>query len=102
MANDDLHSLSFNLPSSIGSTSRIPILVIEDYEVWALHFENYILGIEEHGSTIWHAMTTETYKYSLTKKEVKTKKDYDEIIADNPANDKKIKLMCTLKAMRII
>ena len=72
MANDDLHSLSFNLPSSIGSTTRILILFPYDYEVLALHFEDYVLGIEEHGSTIWHAIDEETYKYLVTKKKVKT------------------------------
>ena len=55
MANDDLHSLSH-------STTRILILFPEDYEVWALHFEDYILGIKEHGSSIWHGMTIETCK----------------------------------------
>ena len=60
--NDDPHSLTFNLPSSIGSTARIPILFPEDYEVWTLHFEDYVLGIDTHGSRICHAMTSETYK----------------------------------------
>ena len=52
MAYEDLHSLSFNLSSNIGSMKRITILFPDDYEFWALHFEDYVLGIEEHGSII--------------------------------------------------
>lgn len=51
MPKEDSHSILFNLHGSIGSTNRIPIP--EDYEVWALHFEDYVLGIETHGSSIW-------------------------------------------------
>ncbi|XP_023760202.1 uncharacterized protein LOC111908619 [Lactuca sativa] len=46
---EDLNTLSFNLSSSIGSTPRIPILFPQDYEVWVLHFEDYVLGLEDHG-----------------------------------------------------
>ncbi|KAI3499728.1 hypothetical protein L1887_35537 [Cichorium endivia] len=63
MAHDDPHSQSFNLSSNIGSTTRISILFTNDYEVWALHFEDYVLGIEEHGSTIWQLSQL---KHSLT------------------------------------
>ena len=102
MANEDIHSFSFNLPSSIGSKTWIHIVFPEDYEFWDLHFEGYVLGIEEHGSSIWHAMSIETYQYSETNKEVKTQADCDAIITDNPTKDEKIKMMFNLTALRII
>lgn len=37
-----------NLPSGIRSNTHIPILFPKDYEVWAMHFEDYIIGIEDH------------------------------------------------------
>ncbi|KAI3700159.1 hypothetical protein L2E82_44778 [Cichorium intybus] len=43
MPHDDQHTQSFNLSSSIGSTAKIPILFNQDYEVWALNFEDYVL-----------------------------------------------------------
>ena len=63
-----------------------------------------MLGIETHGSSIWHAINVETYKYSEMKKEVKTQADCVAIIAKHPdtINDKKEKLMCNLKVMIII
>ena len=104
MPNDNPHSLLFNLPSAIGSKTRIPILFPEDYEVWALHFADYVLGIEEHGSNIWHAMMVETYKYSGTKKEIKSQDDYNAIIVEHNdiPNNEKDKMICDLKPMRII
>jgi len=102
--NDDPHSLSFNLSSSIGSTNRIPILFSNDYEFWALHFEDYVLGIEDTGSSIWHSITEGTYGHTVTKKVVKTLAEYNKAVADhqNITADEKIKLMSNVKAMRII
>ena len=57
MQPEDLYTLSFNLSSNIGSTTRILILFHQDYEVWALHFEDYVQGLEDNGSLIWEAMT---------------------------------------------
>ncbi|XP_052626862.1 uncharacterized protein LOC128133449 [Lactuca sativa] len=96
MAHKDPHSLSFNLSSSIGSTIRIPILFPNDYEVWALHFEDYVLGLEDYGSTIWHAITQETYKHMDTKMQIKT------LVEHTVPQDEKDKLMSNIKAMRII
>ncbi|CAI9294739.1 unnamed protein product [Lactuca saligna] len=45
---------------------KIPILFPRDYEVWALHFDDYVLGIEEHGLTIWQAMIQETLSHTAT------------------------------------
>lgn len=101
MPNDDLHSFSFNLPCSIGSTTRIPIIFPEDYKFWALYFEYYVMGIQTHGTSIWQAMTVVTYKYSGSREEVKTQVDYDAIIAENIEipNDEKAKQQFNLKAM---
>nr|KAJ0224580.1 hypothetical protein LSAT_V11C100011640 [Lactuca sativa] len=100
----DPHALSFNLSSSIGSTTKIPILFPEDYEAWALHFEDYVLGIIEHGSTIWQTITQETFTYLVTIQAIKTLADYNALIIkhNNVPNDEKNKLMCNIKAMRII
>ena len=46
MSKEDSHSVTFNVPSNIGSTLSILILFPEDYKFWVLHFENYVLGIE--------------------------------------------------------
>ena len=82
MQQEDPHSLSFNLYSNIGSTTRIPILFPRDYEVWALHFEDYVLGIEEHGATIWQAMTQETFSHTCTRRLIKTLSDYNALILE--------------------
>jgi len=104
MSHDDPHSLSFNLSSSVGSTNWIPILFPNDYEVWALHFEDYVLGIDDIGSSIWHSITEGTYEHTETKKVVKTLSNYHKVVADhaNIMVDKKNKLMSNVKAMRII
>lgn len=52
MSKEDSHSISFDLHGAIGSTNRILIFFPKDYEVWALHFEDYVLGIETRGSSI--------------------------------------------------
>ena len=77
------HTLSFNLSSSVRSTTRIHILFLQDYEVWALHFEDYVLGLEEHGSTIWEAITMQTFSHTTTRLIVKTQADYNAILVDH-------------------
>ncbi|KAI3740017.1 hypothetical protein L2E82_30433 [Cichorium intybus] len=104
MAHDDHQTQSFNLSSSISSTTRIPILFTHDYEVWALHFEDYALGIEEHGETIWQAITEGTFVHTTTRRVIKTLKEYNDILVahTNIPQDEKDKLMCNIKAFRII
>ncbi|KAI3767848.1 hypothetical protein L2E82_18277 [Cichorium intybus] len=104
MAFDDSHTQSFNLSSSIGSTTRTPILFTQEYEVWALHFEDYVLGIEEHGATIWQAITEETHVHTDTRRVIKTLKEYNNLLVThtNIPQDEKDKLMCNIKAFRII
>lgn len=69
----DSHVNSINLSSGIRSTTRIPILFSNDYEVWALHFEDYVLGLEDHSSLIWDAITKEMFAHSGTKRLSKLK-----------------------------
>ena len=104
MLNEDPHSLSFNLSSIIGSTTRIPILFPQDYKVWALHFEDYVLGIEEHGSTIWQAMTQDTFSHTTTRRVIKIRVDYNALVVEHTIvpQDEKDKLLSNIKAMRII
>ncbi|KAI3496474.1 hypothetical protein L1887_38838 [Cichorium endivia] len=103
MTQEDQHTQSFNL-SRIGSTNRILVLFTNDYEVWALHFEDYVLGIEEHGSIICHAITVETYAHTGTRRVIKTLKEYNDLLVahTNIPQDEKDKLMCNIKAFRII
>ncbi|KAI3508867.1 hypothetical protein L1887_23887 [Cichorium endivia] len=104
MAHEDSHLLSFNLSRSIKSTTRIPILFPSDYEVWAFHFDDYVLGIEEHGATIWQAMTEEAYAHTVSRKIIKTLGDYNVLLVDhlNTPLDEKNKFRSNIKAMRII
>ena len=83
MTHEDPHSLSFNLLSNIGCTTRIPILFPEDYEVWALHFEDYVLGIEEHRTTIWPTMTQETNSHTGTRKLIKSLANYNALVLEH-------------------
>ena len=64
--NDGSHINSINLSSSIGSTTRIPIMFPNDYEVWALNFEDYVLGLEDNGYLIWEAITVQTFTHTGT------------------------------------
>lgn len=64
MSKDDSHSNSFNQSSIIGSTTRISILFLEDYEVWVLHFKDYITGTETHGSRISQSIIEGPHQYA--------------------------------------
>lgn len=52
MSKEDYQIVGFNPSSSIGYNTRGPTLFLDDYEVWKLHFEDYITGIEKDGSYI--------------------------------------------------
>lgn len=101
---EDPYTLSFNLSSSIGSTTMIPIIFPQDYEVWALHFEDYILGLEEHGTLIWETMTVETFMYSGTRKSLRLKLNTTNffLMLRTLHKMKKDKLLSNIKPMRII
>ena len=45
----------FNLANSIGSSSKVPTLFPDDYEIWALHMEDYLQGLE-NGYLIWKSV----------------------------------------------
>ncbi|KAL4578457.1 hypothetical protein LXL04_014580 [Taraxacum kok-saghyz] len=46
----------FNLANSIGSSSKVPTLFPDDYEIWTLHMEDYLLGLE-NGYLIWKSVS---------------------------------------------
>jgi hypothetical protein len=104
MAQDDPHSVGYNLINSIGSTNRIPILYPNDFEMWILHMEDYVLGSDSHGSTIWHAMTIGPYQHAATRSTIKTQAEYEALLVDhtNVTQDEKDKLLSNIKAMRIL
>ena len=101
MAREDPHALAFNLSSSIGSTTRIPILFPNDYELWALHFEDHVLGLEEHGSIIWQSITEGPFLHTVTRRPIKTLQDYNTLLADVTTIplDESNRLMSNIKAM---
>ena len=88
---EDPHTLSFNISSRIGSTTRIPILFLQDYEVWDLHFEDYVLGIEDHGMMIWQAITEGTFMHMGTRRTIKKQAEYNTLhvdVKDIPQDEK--------------
>lgn len=46
----------FNLANSIGSSSKVPTLFPDDYEIWALHMEDYLLVLK-NGYLIWKSVS---------------------------------------------
>lgn len=102
MSKDDSHSISFKLPSSIGSTSRIPIMYPKDYEVWVMHFEDYVSSIKNHCSSIWHVITKGRYQCLEANKPIKTQAVLDELIANNNdlTLDDKLRLQNNISAKR--
>ena len=72
MQHDDSSINSLNISSRIGSTTRIPILFPHEYEVWALHFEDYVLGSDDNGYLIWEAITLGPFVHIETKITMKT------------------------------
>ena len=69
-----------------------------------MHFEDYVLGLEEHGSIIWHAMTQETFSHRETRKVIKTQAEYNGLLVEhtNIPKDEKDKLQSNIKALGII
>ena len=104
MKHDDSHFNSINLSSSIGSTTRIPILFPKEYEVWAFHFEDYVLGLEDNKYLIWEAITVGPFVHNESKRVIKTQNDYDKLLLDikDVSQDEKEKLISNVKALRII
>ena len=56
----------FNLANSIGSSSKVPTLFPNEYELWALHMEDYLLGLE-NGYLIWKSVSDGPCKFPNSK-----------------------------------
>ena len=54
----------FNLANSIGSSSKVPTMFPEDYELWALHMEDYLQGLE-NGYLIWKSVSTGNHSFPI-------------------------------------
>ena len=54
----------FNLANSIGSSSRVPTLFPDDYEIWVLHMEDYLQGLE-NGYELWKSVIIGPYRFSV-------------------------------------
>ena len=96
MSHDDSQTNPINISNNIGSTTRIPILYTQDYEVWAHHFEDYVVGSEDNGYLIWEAITLGPFVHSGTNTTVKSQKEYNKLVADvdKMPQDEKDKLLC--------
>lgn len=102
MAKEDPHIVAFNLSSSIWSNTRVSTLFPDDYEVWVLHFEDYITCIKKHGSYIWKSITEGPHLFENTKEYVYSLTDYERLhekYTDMIAEEKE-KLENDLKAKR--
>ncbi|KAL7600039.1 hypothetical protein Lser_V15G23597 [Lactuca serriola] len=101
---DESQSNPINISNSIGPTTKIPILYTQDYEVWAHHFEDYVIGSEDNGYLIWEAIVSGPFAHSGTSKIIKTQKEYNDLLKDvkDVAQDEKEKFQCNIKALRLI
>ncbi|KAL4583030.1 hypothetical protein LXL04_007594 [Taraxacum kok-saghyz] len=72
----------FNLANWIGSSSEVQTLFPDDYEIWALYMEDYLLGLE-NGYMIWKSVTKGPHKFPLTDESdsisVYTNEEYEEL-----------------------
>ncbi|KAL7600855.1 hypothetical protein Lser_V15G25093 [Lactuca serriola] len=104
MSHEDSQTNPINISNSIGSTTRIPILYTQDYEAWAHHFEDYVVGSEDNGYLIWEAIILGPFVHSGTNTTVKTQKEYNKLVVDEHKmpQDEIDKLLCNVKAIRMI
>lgn len=70
METEDSYISGFNMSSTIRSNTRFTTLFPDDYEVWVLHFEDYITRIEKHGSYIGKSITVVLHKFMKMKEHV--------------------------------
>ena len=94
----------FNLASSIGSSSRVPTLFPEDYEVWALHMEDYLQGLE-NGYQIWKSVITGPHSfapdYESDNITINSSEDYEILKASRTiSKENKERIEIDLKAKR--
>ncbi|KAL7586974.1 hypothetical protein Lser_V15G40724 [Lactuca serriola] len=101
---DESQSNPINISNSIGSTTKVPILYTHNYEVWAHHFEDYVIGSEDNGYLIWEAIISGPFSHSATSRIIKTQKEYNDLLKDvkDIAQDEKDKFQCNIKALRLI
>ena len=79
---DESQSNPTNISNNIGSTTKIPILYTQDYEVRAHHFEDYVIGSEDNGYLIWEAIVSGPFAHSATSRIIKTQKEYNDLLKD--------------------
>ena len=72
MSHEYSQTNSINISNNIGSTTIIPILYNQDYEVWMHHFEEYVVGSEDNGYLIWEAITLGPFVHFGTNRTIKT------------------------------
>ena len=94
----------FNLANSIGSNSKVPTLFPEDYEVWALHMEDYLQGLE-NGYMIWKSVISRPHSFppdsELDKITIYTSEEYEDWKSKiTISKENKEKIEVDLKAKR--
>ena len=104
MSSEIFSSNPINISNNIGSTTRIPILYPHEYEVWALHFEDCVLGLEDNGYLLWEEITLGPFVHSKTKRIIKTQKDYKKLLNDMKyvPKDEKDKLISNIREIRFM
>lgn len=80
MAKDDPQSVAFKLVSIIGSNSIFPTLFPDDYEVWVLHIEDYVAGIDKIGSHVCRSMIVGPHLFSKMKMAVTSIVEYKALL----------------------
>ena len=95
----------FNLANSIGSSSKVPTLFPEDYEIWALHMEDYLLGLE-NGYLIWKSVSRGPHSFPPNDESanitIHTNEQYETLKASGVtiSKENKEKIEIDLKAKR--
>ena len=96
----------FNLANSIGSNSKLPTLFPDDYEIWALHMEDYLQGLE-NGYQIWKSVILGPYKFTFPNETeqtiVKSIEQYENLkVSITLSKENKERIEIDLKAKREI
>ena len=95
----------FNLANSIGSNSKVPTLFLEDYEIWALHMEDYLQGLE-NDYQIWksvivgpHSFTPDTETEKVIT--IHSSEEYENLkLTRTVSKENKARIKIDLKAKR--
>ncbi|KAL4580202.1 hypothetical protein LXL04_016386 [Taraxacum kok-saghyz] len=93
----------FNLANSIGSSTKVPTLFPDDYEIWTLHMEDYLLGLED-GYLIWKSVMKGPHSFPLSEDAeyitVNTNEELENLISSGISKEDKKKVEFDLKAKR--